>query len=94
MFAYTDGTIDVTVVLLEDTHRSAHNAFNLINDVELDVFVAPKRAIDYIMNNERMTLPNGEVVNYGEYLVKLPTGEVNVYTEQKLNDEFKPKEIS
>ena len=80
MFNYTDGEQVVTAVLFEDNHRSAHHAFNIINDVELDALVAPIRAIDYIMNNERITLRNGESVSHGEYIVKDSKGIVNKYT--------------
>lgn len=80
MYQYTDGNQEVTAVLFENTYRSAHLAFNLINDVELGVFVAPMRAIDYIVNNECITLRNGESVGHGEYIVKDATDIVCRYT--------------
>lgn len=80
MFKYTDGKEVVAAVLFEDNRRSAYHAFNLINDVPLDSLVAPVRAIDYIMNNERITLRNGESVSHGEYIVKDSKGIVNKYT--------------
>ena len=80
MFKYTDGEQVVVAVLFEDNHRSAHNAFNIINDVQLDTFVAPIRAIDYIMNNQRITLRNGESVSHGEYIVKDSKGIISRVT--------------
>lgn len=70
MFKYTDGEQEVEAMLFEDNRKSAHYAFNVINDVRLDAFVAPQRAIDYIMNNGRITLRNGESVSHGDYIVK------------------------
>lgn len=77
MFKYTDGEQEVTAVLFEDNRQSAHHAFNIINDVRLDAIVAPIRAIEYIMNNGRVTLRNHESVSIGEYIVKDAMGKVN-----------------
>lgn len=88
MFKYTDGEQVVTAVLFEDNRRSAHNAFNIINDVELDSVVAPIRAIEYIMNNGRITLRNGVSVSHGEYIVKDSKGNVNRYTAHNFTKNF------
>lgn len=88
MHKYTDGTQIVEAALFEDTHRSAHYVFNLINDVRIDALVAPARAIDYIMNNERITMRNQEVACYGEYVVKYPNKECKVFTAALFNAEF------
>ena len=70
MFKYTDGKEMVVAVLFEDNRRSAYHAFNLINDVPLDSLIAPVRAIEYIINNGRITLRNGQVADHGDYIVK------------------------
>lgn len=78
MFKYTDGKEVVVAVLFEDNRRAAYHAFNLINDVPLDSLAAPVRAIDYVMNNERITLRNREVANYGDYIIKHSNNECSV----------------
>lgn len=90
MFEFTDGEQVITAVLFEDTHRSAHNAFNIINDVPLDEIVAPHRAIDYVMNNEQITLRNGEVVGYGEYIIKDSKGEVRRCSASDFIETYRP----
>ena len=75
---YTDGKEVVVAVLFEDNRRSAYHAFNLINDVPLDSLVAPVRAIEYIINNGRITLRNGQVADHGDYIVKHPNNECRV----------------
>lgn len=80
MFKYTDGEQIVTAVLFEDSHRSAHHAFNLIANVQLDKFVAPIRTIDYIICHKRIKLRNGESANHGEYIVKDSKGIVSIIT--------------
>lgn len=82
IFRYTDGDEEVTAILFENNRRAAHYAFNIINDVRLDAIIAPVRAIEYIMNNQRITLRNLESVNYGEYIVKDSNGDVNRFTSE------------
>lgn len=78
MFKYTDGKEVVVAVLFEDNRRAAYHAFNLINDVPLDSLAAPVRAIEYIINNGRITLRNREVANYGDYIIKHSNNECSV----------------
>lgn len=78
MFKYTDGKEVVAAVLFEDNRRSAYHAFNLINDVPLDSLAAPIRAIEYIINNGRITLRNGQVADHGDYIVKHLNNECRV----------------
>lgn len=78
MSKYTDGKEVVVAVLFEDNRLSAYHAFNLINDVPLDSLVAPVRAIEYIINNGRVTLRNGQLADHGDYIVKHPNNECRV----------------
>lgn len=75
---YTDGKEVVVAVLFKDNRRSAYYAFNLINDVPLDSLTVPIRAIEYIINNGRITLRNGQVANHGDYIVKYRNNECRV----------------
>lgn len=77
MIEYTDGEQVIEAMLFEDNRKSAHYAFNIINDVRLDALVAPQRAIDYIMNNGRITLRNGESASHGDYIIKDSKGDIS-----------------
>ena len=88
MIKYTDGNQVIEAMLFEDNHRSAHNAFNIINDVQLDKFVAPPRAIDYIMNNGSITLRNGESVKHGDYIIKDSKGNVRKCSATELAETY------
>lgn len=88
MLKYTDGEQEVEALLFEDNRRSAHYAFNIINDVQLDKFVAPARAIDYIMNNGRITLRNGESVSHGDYIVKDSKGDIRKCTAPEFAENY------
>lgn len=88
MIKYTDGEQVIEAMLFEDNHKSAHYAFNIINDVRLDALVAPIRAIDYIMNNGRITLRNGESVSHGDYIIKDSKGNIRKCSATELAETY------
>ena len=90
MIKYTDGEQVIEAMLFEDNRKSAHYAFNIINDVRLDALVAPQRAIDYIMNNGRITLRNGESASHGDYIIKDSIGDIKKLSAEEFKATYNP----
>lgn len=88
MNTYTDGNVTVTALKYEDNRRGAYHAFNFINHMPLESLDVPPYAVEYILNNSGITMPNKQKAFDGDYIINDENDEFSVLKSDAFHNKY------